>query len=749
MKKMPHAMTAPLRYSLAGAAVLAMLAACGGDKSEERRTAAEVVPAGIKAQPDHWLFQRTWGPQDEPGHWFAGWDLPKKYFGKERAEPNQSVDCCTPAGVNSPMVGGNYGQQNYSSLQRIGKDNINLLRGAWVNNVEGGATPDTSQNQQATAVAENGVLYVETTQGNVHAVNGKTGKTLWTFRSGAGTTVVRGVAIGPDHIYATSAGKTVYAINKANGTLAWKRTIVDAGVSALKTAVIYFKGRIYLGTTDGNLGSAYALDAATGDVAWKFAGVASEGDAAKTWEGDSGAAGGASPWMHPAIDPEQNLVYFTFGNARQGGAMTATNGSMRGGDNLYANSIVAIDATSGARRWHFQSIHHDIWDLDNVHAPVLADITVEGRLRKAVFYGSKSGMLFVLDRLTGEPIVGVEEQPVPQDPRQKTKATQPIPKGDPFSIMCVNPDAKNPAQRPVPNYEYGCVFTPFWDKPVVSAPGTGGAADWSANSFNPDTGLLYIGAANVNSGFTNQRFFRPLGEYRDGRIVAMDPRTNRIAWERDMPWALAHGNGILTTKGGVMFVGQPDGNLLGLDVKTGGELWRFQTGAGVHTSPITYEVDGEQYVAVFAGGNGLPYNSPRGDFLWAFKVNGSIQSVAAPVPPPVRQPITATPVSGDAVSNVVTLGRTWANGAPSTSENTSSDAAFAPQVITIRAGQTLSFVNPASNASNHCATTFPGGGLDTGVLKPGQSFQYTFAAPGEYFYNNCVYPSLTGKVIVE
>ncbi|CAN7459401.1 PQQ-binding-like beta-propeller repeat protein [Pseudorhodoferax sp. LjRoot39] len=737
-----------LRLSVAGAAVLALLAACGGDdKKETRLTADEVVPAGIQKQADHWLFQRTWGEDDEPGHWFAGWTKPKKYLGKEKAEPTQPDDCCSATGADSPMVGGNYGQQSYSSLARITPANLNLVRGAWVNNVEGGAT---NQSQQSTVVAENGVLYVKTSQGNVHAVNGKTGAKIWTFTSGDGNALQRGVAIGPKHIYATGAGKNVYAIDKANGNLVWKKTIVDAGVSGLKTAVIYYNGFIHFGTTDGALGSAYALNAETGDVAWKFAGVAQEGDDAKTWEGESGLQGGASPWMHPAVDPGANLVYYTFGNARQGGAMSATNGSARGGSNLYANSIVAIDATTGKRKWHFQSIHHDIWDLDNVHAPVLADITVAGKLRKAVFYGSKGGLLFVLDRLTGEPIIGVEEQPVPQEARQKTWPTQPIPKGDPFSIMCVNPEAENLAHRPVPNYDYGCVYTPFWDTPVTSAPGTGGAADWNAYSFNRDTGLLYIGAGNINSGFTNTGFFRPAGEVRNGRIVAMDPRTNRIAWERDMPWSLAHGNGILSTKGGVMFIGQPDGNLLGLDVKTGAELWRFQTGAGVHTTPITYEIDGEQYVAVFAGGNGLPYNSPQGDFLWSFKINGAITTQAAtPTAPPVRQPITTAAVSGDAVGTVVTLGRTWTNNAPSPTEVVTGDASFAPRVLSIRAGQTVTFTNPSANASNHCATTFYDGGLDTGVLRPGQSATHTFTTPGEYFFNDCVYPRQTGKIIVQ
>src|ERR1051326_4202038 len=171
---------------------------------------------------------------------------------------------------------------------------------------------------------------------------------------------------------------------------------------------------IYFGTADAARGTGYALRAATGEIAWQFWGPPGTGEFGNdTWGGDQWKSGGAAPWMSPAIDPKLGLLYWTFGNAR-GGA--PTDGSGRPGTNLFANSLVAINLKTGKRVWHFQSVHHDIWDMDNVMAPVLADITVKGKLRHIVVYGSKVGMYYVLDRATGEAITPIVETPVPQEP---------------------------------------------------------------------------------------------------------------------------------------------------------------------------------------------------------------------------------------------------------------------------------------------------------------------------------------------
>ena len=351
--------------------------------------------------------------------------------------------------------------------------------------------------------------------------------------------------------------------------------------------------------------------------------------------------------MHPAIDPELGLVYWTFGNAR--GSNSSQDGSGRAGANLFSSSIVAMDLKTGAYRWHFQSIHHGIWDMDNVMAPVLADVRIQGRIRKVLVYGSKSGMYFILDRDDGSAPLGIDEVPVPQEPRQKTWPTQPFPRQGGWTENRVVDQPLGTAvpgdpNRAVPNYVQGALYTPHWDIPVLSIPGHGGGADWNHHSYSHSTGLVYTGygyVAAAHSLTEASNGLRPPGEYQTGGVVAVDPSTNRVRWKKRLPYEMAHGNGVLSTASDLIFVGQPDGNLLALDAHTGHEVWRWQTGAAISSSPIMYEVDGQQYLAVYAGGTDIPYgdSAPRGDYLWAFKIGGTVAPAATPTPPIVRRPV--------------------------------------------------------------------------------------------------------------
>jgi PQQ-dependent dehydrogenase (methanol/ethanol family) len=593
-------------------------------------------------------------------------------------------------------------------------------------------------------------MYVQSASQKIVAVNAKTGAVKWTYSAGGTVGFLRGVAVAPGKVFAAFTGRRVVALDKATGVPLWQVTLDNAEYPGGTTpaAVVYYDGLIYVGTGGGDAsyrGRGYALNASDGSIAWTFWGPAAPGTpGGGTWEGETWKTGGAAPWIHPAVDPALNIVYWTFGNP-----FPVTNGSTRGGDNLFANSIVAMDAHTGTYLWHFQTVKHDIWDYDNSMAPVLMDLTIRGKTRKAVAVAGKTGYLYILDRVTGEPLQGVQYKSVPQDIRQKTSATQPIPGGEAFVPLCPDPSVE-PVLRPVPNYLVGCLFTPFWDKPLTGAPGTAGGAVWSAVSFSPRTGLLYFGAGLINAGWTNgdnglTRWFRPIGEYRAGKIVAMDPVTNKIVWQRHMDYSLSAGNGMLTTAGDVMFIGQPDGNLLGFDIYTGQQLWKFQTGAGVHTAPITYSVDGEQYVAVFAGGNSVPYSSPPGDVVWAFKLGGAVPQAVAPTAPPVRQQMTAAAVQGSTVNNTVLLGRTSATS----DETIVSQNAMYPQNLVVPVGTTVTFVNPTTSLNNHCADSFFDTEFNSGVLKPGQVYTHAFNKAGEYFYNNCVYPQMTGKIVVQ
>lgn len=656
--------------------------------------------------------------------------------------PTAANSCCTAANEDFPKVGGNLGNQNYSSLAKINKANIGQLGAVWVNSLEGGAK---SGNAQSTAVAVNGVLFIETAQGRVHAVDGATGQVKWSYNPGRGGQTRRGVAVGDGKVFTSTTGNYVIALDQQTGQKVWERQYSNyPGIA--KVGIVYHDHMIYVGTSDTDRGVGLALNAANGDEVWHFYGPAAPGTiGGDTWEGDTYLKGGATPWIHPAIDPDLNTLYWTFGNVRAG---SSQNGSTRGGQNLFANSIVAMDLKTGAYKWHFQSVHHDIWDMDNVMAPVLANITVKGQPRKAVVYGSKTGMYYILDRTDGSPLIGIDEKPVPVDPRQKSWPTQPFPRGGGFVPTC--PTKEGPA-RAVPNFKTGCLFTAHWDEPILSFPGQGGGADWNHQSFSQTTKLMYTGVGYVGSAHSlteASNGLRPLGTPMSGGIVAVDPSTNTVVWRKDLPWSVAHGNGILTTASNLLFIGQPDGNLLGMDALNGRELWRFQTGAAINASPIAYEINGEQYIAVFAGGSGLPFSdAPRGDYLWAFKVGGKVPPLPAPVPPALRRDITAAAVEGSVVNNTVVLNRTYSNGTVGTTE-LDTVSAMAPQHLRVPVGTTVTFVNPATNAKPHCATQFFEGLFDTGPLAPGQVFAYTFNKPGEYFYNDCTSPRATGKVVV-
>jgi plastocyanin len=254
-----------------------------------------------------------------------------------------------------------------------------------------------------------------------------------------------------------------------------------------------------------------------------------------------------------------------------------------------------------------------------------------------------------------------------------------------------------------------------------------------------------MGAAQAANLYNNTGYFRPPGEYWSGTITAMDPRTNRIAWQRDTPWHQAT-NGLLTTKGGLIFMGQADGNLVAMDIHNGRVVWQFQTGAGVKAPASTFEVNGEQYVAVVAGGSNVPgYGGEvRSDYLWAFKIGGKVPPEPDNLDISVRAPINGTPTPGASVNHTILLGRTAADSPESITANN----AFFPRSMKVSLGDTVTFVNPSTSANAHCARSFFDTVFDTGALAPGQSASHTFTRVGEWFYNDCMYPHAIGKIIV-
>jgi len=673
---------------------------------------------------------------------------------KDMNSPAASLsDCCSPGDKDFPKVGGNLGNQNFSRLFQIHHGNVKKLGGAWVNRIEGGI--NTGDNQ-STPIVLDGVIYIESALGAVHAVDGKTGVTKWRY-PGKGTQTRRGVAVGEGKVFTNARGGYVVALDKETGAVLWEVQPGTQYGNVGKVAMVYYDGLVYVGTTDGNRNAALALNAQTGAVVWSFFGAAAPGTlGGDTWgpvENQCYLTGGAAPWIHPAIDPNLKMVYWTFGNAR--GCRSSQDGSLRPGDNLFSSSIVAMDLKSGAYKWHFQSVHHNIWDMDNVMAPVLADVNVKGRIRKAVVYGSKVGMFYILDRTDGSPLLGIEERAVPQDDRQKTAATQPYPVQGAWTESCVSDpklgtEVPGDPNRAVPNYQRGCLYAAHWDVPMLSIPSQNGGADFGSMSYNPITGLVYTGFAYVAAAhdlIESSNGLRATGEYMTGGVVAVDVSKNTVKWKKNMPYDMAHGVGILTTLSGLAFIGGPDGNFLALDARNGNELWRFQTGAAISSGPISYQIDGEQYIAVYAGGTGIPYGNtaPRGDYLWAFKVGGTVAQAPTPNPPYNRKDVSGSAVEGATVNNTVLLART--SGSATAAPDSAAVGGMFPTHMRVPAGTTVTFTNPVGNQKAHCATQFFEG-LFNPQLNPGESFQYTFTTPGEYFYNDCTDPRPTGKIVV-
>lgn len=746
--------------------------------------------------------------------------------------------CCTPSDKDQPKVGGNLGNQGYSALNQVNRSNIKNLGAAWMTSVS--AQPSTSPapapgttntGQQTTPIVVDGVIYLDTPNGGVIAVDGATGATKWKWvptvaGSGFGPSGTRrGVSVGDGKVYTLAAGQRVVALDKNTGAQVWVAQPTGPNGAGLgniaKVATVYHDGMVFLGGNDGNRNAAFAVKSSDGSLVWSFYGGAEPGrvvtdvngvttDAGATWgpvqpNGLSCAlTGGVSPWIHPSIDPELGMVYYTFGNVRSCGS--SQDGKDRPGDNLFGNTVVAIDLKTGAYKWHFQSIRHDIWDMDNTHPPVLADVSIGGQKRKALYYGSKSSLSFVLDRSNGKSLLGVVEKGRPQDSRQANAPTQPFPAQGMWIPECVEWEALGTRNIPgnpwrgVPNYngyqptatgqlvytepnyldvdkpfvtypaDYGathrkgCMYDTHWDMPVLSTTSQNGGADWSNQGFSPRTNLVYIpyGVNNVAHDRTEGgNGLRALGQYQTGGVVALDASTNQVAWRNHFGLDVGHGQSPLVTAGDLLFIGLPDGNFIAMDAATGREVWRFQTGASISSGAVAYTIGGEQYIAIFAGGTGIPYgNSIRtGDMLWGFKLGGSYKSASGssemPTPGPlnIRRPVGGAAVEGSTVNNTVYLARASRTADTAAAADGFSTGSMSPTHMRVPVGTTVTFLNPGSaqfplfpNVKPHCATQFFEG-LFNPKLNPGQTFQHTFTREGEYFYNDCTDPRPTGKVV--
>src|SRR5438477_7267973 len=673
------------------------------------------------------------------------------------ADPEIDKLVQSPVGKDWVTNGGNLTNQRYSTLKQIDTTNVKQLKGAWMTRLKGSGLGG-KYSFEATPLVKDGIMYISTGNDDVFALDAKTGQILWEHWSGIGQTISticcgwlnRGLAMGEGMLFIGQLDANMVALDIMTGKEVWRTPVEDwHNGYGMTAAPLYFDGIVYTGITGGEFGirgRLTALDAKTGKILWRAYTLPAAGEpGGDTWPAgtDHFSRGGASISNTPALDPELGLVYFAVGNCGPD-----YDGSMREGDNLFCASILAVNAKTGAYAWHFQEVHHDIWDYDAASPVVLFDTVINGQPRKGIAQAGRTGWVYILDRTNGKPLIGIEERPVPQEPRQKTAKTQPFPLGDATVPQCADL---------LPGYDKsGCIFEPFWETPVLIQPSGDGGTNWSPVPYSPDTGYFYVSGTVRTSAYTRsgKREFvpgksyghgsqvTPIGSPMSGTFTAIDSTTNKIVWQHKTPYRL--GGGATVTAGGLVFRGEPDGNFLALDAKTGQELWRFQTGFGADAPPVVYEVDGEQYVAIATGGNRLQ-GSAYGDAVWAFSLKGQLTALWPPPPPstiggpsglPQRWPAVLM-ASKPIATGVVTI---------KIGDN-NEEFNYSPARVRIRAGTTITFTNLGK--LNHDATAFAKREWDTGDLATGESKAITFTQPGVYYYICTPHPWMYGEVVVE
>ena len=475
-------------------------------------------------------------------------------------------------------------------------------------------------------------------------------KSLWKHQADLDQTIStvccgwtsRGVALGDGKVFVGQLDGKLVALDQKSGQPLWSTPAErwQDGYT-ITAAPLYFDGLVIVGFAGGERatrGRVKAFDARDGHLVWTFYTIPGPGEIGHdTWPKDNDAwkYGGATVWQTPAVDPDLGLIYFTTGNPGPD-----FNGKIRGGDNLFANSMVALEAKTGKYRWHFQQVHHDLWDYDGPNPVLLFDITLDGRPRKAAAEANKAGWVYILDRVTGKPLIGIDEKPVPQEPRQLTSPTQPFPRGDAFV-----PHEIDIAPEGLPLVNHGRIFTPFWKDGVVAKPSARGGANWPPSSYDPATNYYYVcatdGLSVFKGGDDDQKF--PLagqgylgGAFggsplpMNGIFAALDMKTNRLVWQQR--WKDSCYSGSVATAGGLVFVGRSDGRIIALNSATGQPLWEFPTGAGVNAPPTVFEYNGDQYLAVYSGGS-LFAGAPRGDAVSVFSLKGTLGPLSAPPAP--------------------------------------------------------------------------------------------------------------------
>jgi len=602
---------------------------------------------------------------------------------------------CKGAAGDWPCVGGDSGCTRYSTLEEINRANVIQLKVAWMYHCGDKGDAGTIE---CTPVAVGGVIYVTTGASKAVSLDAATGKELWRYdpydpsrspssprklQPKASSGVNRGVAYWSDGrdarvLLGVADGRLISLDAKTgqpdpafgkHGTVDLRSGMkedLDGVPYGPTSAPAVWKNIVVLGFScpEGGKpapGDPRAFDVLTGKELWRFHTIPRPGEAGHdTWEGDSWKyAGAANNWGGTSIDEKRGLVFIGTGSASPD-----FYGGGRKGDNLFANCTICLDARTGARVWHFQTLRHDLWDHDLPVYPNLVTVTHDGRRCDAVAQVTKTGYVFLFDRSTGEPLFPIEERPVPASdvPGEQAARTQPFPvKPPPFArqqvteadLTDISPKAHEDALKEFRHYHSGPSFLPPSTSGTVTVPGFHGGATWSGASFDPVSVVLYVNS-NEQPNVTTLREtdesaepFRPTGYIRFldkegypavkppwGLLNAIDLNKGKILWQvplGEFPELKARGiprtgtenfGGTIVTKGGLVFIGgSKDEKFHAFDSSTGKLLWEYALPAGGYATPCTYMVGGRQYVVIAAGGGGK-LGTKSGDAFVAFALKG-------------------------------------------------------------------------------------------------------------------------------
>lgn len=561
--------------------------------------------------------------------------------------------------------GGTYEEQRFSRLNQITAENVNTLGLAWSHEF------DTNRGQEATPIVVDGVMYTTTAWSKVYAFNAATGEPLWSYDpevpgeagfNACCDVVNRGVAVYDGKVFFGTIDGRLIALDAATGRPVWSKVTVDQSKPYTITgAPRVVKGRILIGNGGaeyGVRGYVSAYDADSGDLDWRFytvppaPGAPADGAASDsvieraraTWSGDWGEfGGGGTVWDAIVYDREFNQILIGVGNGSPWNHRIRSEGK---GDNLFISSVVALDADTGEYKWHYQGTPGETWDFTQTQPIILADLTIDGRPRKVMMQAPKNGFFYVIDRSNGQLISA--ENFVPQ-----TWTTG------------VDMATGRPIEAPGARYENGT---------FLALPSALGAHNWHPMAYSPDTNLVYLPAQEVPFAYANDANFaaRPGGwnpgidflangvpddpaQFRairallKGQLIAWDPVRQREVWrvQYDGPW----NGGVLATHGNLVFQGNAHGQFQAFAANDGRKLWSFEAGTGIIAPPVSYSVDGVQYVAVMAGyGGAYPLSSsyvdnprpmPNGRLL-VFKLGASAPYSVTPIPNPPAVEVSGT-----------------------------------------------------------------------------------------------------------